>query len=316
MDGLDDRSKKLLGHIASGIPRTSSWKDDLHVKSFPPPRIRQALVPAASRLASPDDFANPKQLLRIDGTPVITHLLNSLCAIGIERVVITLGHAAASVADAVRAEDYGAMRIDFVWCENSWKRGHASNIMAARSMFPGGEPLLLVMSDNLFCPSLLSQIACSDLSHCDAVVAIDNAAETVRWATHDHCKAFCQNGHCNSLTKVKLGAKGQVNQIGTKILGSFDALEIGAYASTPAIFDTLSRLLQDSSYCTLADAMTKIARRGRLQSLIVSDHQYYGALTVASVCQPGAKLPPSVKPEWAEAARNLLATTSPTGGQG
>ena len=146
------------------------------------------------------------------------------------------------------------------------------------------------------------------------MVAIDNAAETVRWATHDHCKAFCQNGHCNSLTKVKLGAKGQVNQIGTKILGSFDALEIGAYASTPAIFDTLSRLLQDSSYCTLADAMTKIARRGRLQSLIVSDHQYYGALTVASVCQPGAKLPPSVKPEWAEAARNLLATTSPTGG--
>ena len=172
MDGLDDRSKKLLGHIASGIPRTSSWKDELHGKSFPPPRIRQALVPAASRLASPDDFANPKQLLRIDGTPVITHLLNSLCAIGIERVVITLGHAAASVADAVRAEDYGAMRIDFVWCENSWKRGHASNIMAARSMFPDGEPLLLVMSDNLFCPSLLSQIACSVRHFCPSLLPL------------------------------------------------------------------------------------------------------------------------------------------------
>ena len=76
METCDARSKKLLGHIASGIPRTSSWKDDLHVKSFPPPRIRQALVPAASRLASPDDFANPKQLLRSDGTPVIPHLLN------------------------------------------------------------------------------------------------------------------------------------------------------------------------------------------------------------------------------------------------
>ena len=268
MVSLDDRSKKLQEQIASGIKRTSSWKDDIHVNSFPPPRIRQALVPAASRLTSPDDFANPKQLLRIDGTPVITHLLNSLCAIGMERVVITLGHAATSVADAVRAEDFGAMQIDFVWCENSWKRGHASNIMAARSMFPNREPLLLVMSDSLFCPSLLSQIACSDLSQCDAVVAIDNAAETVRWATHDHCKAFCKNGHCNSLTKVKLGEKGQVAQIGTKILGTFDALEIGAYASTTAVFDTLSALLQDSSYCTLADAMTKIARRGRLQSLV------------------------------------------------
>ena len=155
METCDARSKKLLGHIASGIPRTSSWKDDLHVKSFPPPRIRQALVPAASRLASPDDFANPKQLLRIDGTPVITHLLNSLCAIGIERVVITLGHAAASVADAVRAEDYGAMRIDFVWCENSWKRGHASNIMAARSMFPDGEPVRALL------PHPTAPVSCS-----------------------------------------------------------------------------------------------------------------------------------------------------------
>jgi len=310
VERFDDRIKKLQGHIASGIPRTSSWKDDL--TSFPNPRIRQALVPAASRLTSPDDFANPKQLLRIDGTPVITHLLNSLCAIGMERVVITLGHAASSVADAVRQEDFGTMRIDFVWCENSWKRGHASNIMAARSMFSNGEPLLLVMSDSLFCPSLLSQLACSDLTESDAVVAIDNAAETVRWATHDHCQAFCRNGHCNSLTKVLLGPKGQVAQIGTKIEGTFDALEVGAYASTPAVFDTLSGLLQGSSYCTLADAMTLLARRGRLQSLIAKNNQYYSALTVASVCQPGASLPPSVKPEWAEGARHLLAKTSPT----
>ena len=135
-------------------------------------------------------------------------------------------------------------------------------------------------------PDNMLQIACTTRAY---QFQLSSREETVRWATHDHCKAFCQNGHCNSLTKVKLGAKGQVNQIGTKILGSFDALEIGAYASTPAIFDTLSRLLQDSSYCTLADAMTKIARRGRLQSLIVSDHQYYGALTVASVCQPGTE---------------------------
>ena len=287
MVSLDDRSKKLQEQIASGIKRTSSWKDDIHGNSFPPPRIRQALVPAASRLTSPDDFANPKQLLRIDGTPVITHLLNSLCAIGMERVVITLGHAATSVADAVRAEDFGAMQIDFVWCENSWKRGHASNIMAARSMFPNREPLLLVMSDSLFCPSLLSQIACSDLSQCDAVVAIDNAAETVRWATHDHCKAFCKNGHCNSLTKVKLGEKGQVAQIGTKILGTFDALEIGAYASTTAVFDTLSALLQDSSYCTLADAMTKIARRGRLQSLVSRSPNHIAAARSTRPLGPG-----------------------------
>lgn len=139
--------------VKQGIPRTSSWKDDLI--SFPNPRVKQALVPAASRLTSPDDFANPKQLLRVDGTPVISHLLNSLVAIGIERVVITLGHAGQSVADAVRQEDYGGLHIDFVWCEHSWKRGHASNIMAARSMFPDGEPVRALL------PHPTAPVSCS-----------------------------------------------------------------------------------------------------------------------------------------------------------
>ena len=40
------------------------------------------------------------------------------------------------------------MTIEFVWCEASWKRGHASNIMAARSMFEADQPLLIVMSDH------------------------------------------------------------------------------------------------------------------------------------------------------------------------
>ena len=101
-----------------------------------PPVVRQALVAAASRITTPDSFANPRQLIRVDGAPVIVHLLRGLQTSGIERAVITLGHAAQHIAEEVRKHAFGTMVVEFVWCEaSSWKRGHASNILAARSMF-------------------------------------------------------------------------------------------------------------------------------------------------------------------------------------
>ena len=102
-----------------------------------PPRVTQALVAAAARITTPDSFANPRQLIRVDGAPVIIHLLRGLQASGIIRAVITLGHAAQLLAEEVKKHSFGAMVVEFVWCEaSSWKRGHASNILAARSMFP------------------------------------------------------------------------------------------------------------------------------------------------------------------------------------
>eukprot|EP00967_Tisochrysis_lutea_P046189 scaffold56081_cov27-Tisochrysis_lutea.AAC.9 len=51
------------------------------------------------------------------------------------------------------------MLVEFVVLQEcSWKRGHASNILAARSMFPTAEPFLIVMSDHLFDRRLISNL--------------------------------------------------------------------------------------------------------------------------------------------------------------
>ena len=285
----------------------AEW-DDMHASK---PRVRQALVGAATRLSHPDDFANPKQLLRIDGLPIIIHLLKGLESVGIERVVITLGHAGTTLADAVRREELGSMQIDFVWCEDSWKRGHATNIMATRSMFKPDEPLLILVSDQLYDWRLLSKMACVSLDDSDAVVLVDDEIELVKWCTQDHCSEFCKNGHCNSIVKVQRGEAGRVSQIGKKI-GEFDALEAGAYAVMPAVFDTLSHLLRDSTYCTLSDAMARVAERGRLSYQRTEGIDWFSALSVvAAVANSSAKLPRSVKPEWAHGARLLLSSASP-----
>ena len=101
-----------------------------------PPVTRQALVLAAARITTTDSFVNPQQLIRVDGAPVIIHLLRNLQTSGVRRTVITLGHAAQLLANEVRKHSFGEMVVEFVWCEGtSWKRGHANNIIAARSMF-------------------------------------------------------------------------------------------------------------------------------------------------------------------------------------
>ena len=43
----------------------------------PEARVRQALVPAASRLTTADSDRSPSQILRLDASPVIIHVRSS-----------------------------------------------------------------------------------------------------------------------------------------------------------------------------------------------------------------------------------------------
>ena len=187
-------------------------------------------------------------------------LLKGLQSVGIERVVVTLGHAATVMQEAIARESFTKMTIEFVWCEASWKRGHASNIMAARSMFEADQPLLIVMSDHVFTFSLLRTLVDVDVGDdAGAVTLIDDTPETLEWASKDHCSAFCKNGcHVQVLVKVLKTTDGKIARIG-KRLKHYDALEAGAYVATSALFDVLTTMLKDAAYCTLADAMQVLA---------------------------------------------------------
>jgi len=311
---LHDEGIGTLPRSASG----NSWllpssMKPLELEAFAtPPLVKQALVAAAARITTPDSFANPRQLIRVDGAPVIIHLLRGLQTSGIQRAVITLGHAAHLLADEVRKHSFGSMVVEFVWCEaSSWKRGHASNILAARSMFPKDEPLLLVMSDHIFDQRLLRRCCCTDLPKGTATVLVDDSRSMVEWAMPGgaHCQAHCKHGHCGSLVKVCKGENGLVSRIGKKLAG-FDALEAGAFVVRPDVFDALHRLLVDSIYCTLAEAMQMFAAEGRLSYMCADGLDWFGEQTVASLPTP-ASYSSAVQPEWRQRALTMLRITSP-----
>ena len=88
-------------------------------------------------------------------------LIRCLQKIGVTKVVITLGYKGEQLAAAIGRENFSGVHVHFVWCESSFSRGHASNLMAARSMFTTDEPLLIVVSDHLFEHDLLARLAAS-----------------------------------------------------------------------------------------------------------------------------------------------------------
>jgi len=230
---------------------------------------------------------------------------------GIARSVITLGHAAHLLEAEVRKHTFDTMAIEFVLCESSsWKRGHASNILAARSMFQEDEPFLLVMSDHIFDQRLLRRCAAVPLLPGCACVLVDESTCMVDWAKPGgaHCKAHCRNGHCGSLVKVLKGEGKLVSRIGKSLTG-FDALEAGAYVVTPCVFEVLRRLLVESIYCTLAEAMQVFASKGKLSYVLTDELDWFSEQTVASLHTRSFST--AVEPEWRERALAMLRVSSP-----
>jgi hypothetical protein len=205
------------------------------------------------------------------------------------------------------------MMVEFVWCETlAWKRGHASNILAARSMFPKlDEPFLLVMSDHIFDQQLLHRLAHCQLAPGDALVLIDDSRTMVEWASPGgaHCQAHCKNGHCGAIVKVTKGAGDRVSLIAKKLTG-FDAIDAGAYVVRPReLFDALKQLLTESIYCTLCEALNLMASQGRLRYATVDELDWFGSQTVASL--PTPIYSSAVDPAWRQLALEMLRTTSP-----
>ena len=112
-------------------------------------------------------------------------MLHGLAKAGIERAVVVLGVGAEQLVDSVKQENYGSMRVEFIWgIDNNWGTSYANGIMTARSSFPGDEPLLIVRSDYLFDSRLLEKIAgCRFTADTAAYALVDSNPETLEWVS-------------------------------------------------------------------------------------------------------------------------------------
>ena len=97
-----------------------------------PPTVKQALVHAASTLSTVSKKKG--QVLRIEMTPLVLHLLAGLQRAGVERAVVAVGEDAEAMEAAVEEQKFD-LQIDYVYVLPSMWRNLANSILISRAAF-------------------------------------------------------------------------------------------------------------------------------------------------------------------------------------
>lgn len=116
-------------------------------KTLEPSRIRIAVIPVAgegTRLR-PLTHTTPKVLINVAGKPILGHILDKLETLGIEEVVLIVGHLGRLIVDYVR--DKYSFKIHVVEQEQRLGLGHAVSLVKEKVH---SEPFLIILGDTIF----------------------------------------------------------------------------------------------------------------------------------------------------------------------
>jgi choline kinase len=209
-----------------------------------PPQI--VVITAAgtgSRLHS--DSGPPKPLLPLNGRPLILRVLDRFVEAGILEAIIVVGHRADEVREGVLADGHPA-RVSFV-NNPRYKMSNGLSVLAAREAV-GRRNFFLSMADHVFDATLIAGLRDAPLPSNGLLLAVDRKLDQI----YDEDDA----------TKVKTDGR-TILEI-SKTLASFDAVDTGLFACTPALLDRLAEVAasRTDGDCTLSDGVKALAASG------------------------------------------------------
>jgi 3-dehydroquinate synthase len=209
--------------------------------------ITDAIILAAGRGARLDRPGTPKPLVDVGGEPLIGRLIRQLEAAGVARIAVVVGYEGAAVSRALRARPGVRAALEIV--ENpAWEAGQGTSVLAARGAVRG--PFLLAMADHVFSDAHVAAAAALDPEELDAsaVAVVDTRIAEIP-ALEDAVLA--------AVVGDRIAAIGRG-------LKSFNAVDAGLFAATPAIFDAAARAMEAAPDAELCDALDLVAAAGRL----------------------------------------------------
>ena len=190
-----------------------------------------------------------KALLRIGGLSLVERAMRRLLALGLERVVVVVGHDAETVADIVNRT--APSRIQAVFAER-WVEGNGASLAAAAPYLEGEELFLLVTADHMFSDGALEAL----LDAGRPAVLVDHAPSAAAWAEG---------------TRVQLH-EDRVIAFG-KELGD-PSIDCGAFLLPAEVFAAQTRAELEGDR-TLAGAVTALAETCPLEAVPVEPRGWW-----------------------------------------
>lgn len=209
---------------------------------------RAAVILAAglgSRLAAVgggrEEYSKP--LMSVGGQTLLERTIGCCRAAGIGRVLVVTGFRAERVEAEVERLDRG----DLETVHNAeWQKANGLSLWVCRERLAG--PFALMMSDHLFDPSILADMAAAEAPEGSVTLAVDSKVDSIF--------------DLDDATKVQVEG-GKIVAIG-KQLERYNAIDCGLFLSTPAIFGALEEARAESAGdCSLSQGMQIIGSRGR-----------------------------------------------------
>lgn len=117
----------------------------------------KAILPVAgvgTRLR-PLTHTTPKALVHVAGKPILGHILDALLPLGVDEVILIVGHLGEQIVNYVRT----AYPVKVRFVEQPDRRGLGHAVYLAKEEIPTDEPVLIVLGDTIFSADLNSVLA-------------------------------------------------------------------------------------------------------------------------------------------------------------
>ncbi len=211
----------------------------------------RAIILAAglgSRLA--DGREVPKPLRKVAGVPLIVRIIRALEEGGVREIGIVIGHLGDELKSNLFEYEHRA-KLSFL-PNDEYEKPNGTSVLKARDFVKG--PTLLLMSDHLWSPRLLSSVVSYPLAEQESVLGVDYRIDT------------CFD--LEDATKVQVRGD-RITRIG-KDLDDYDALDTGVFVITPALIEALDAV-NGPDGCSLSQGVAALAAEGRMKAADVGD---------------------------------------------
>ncbi|MDH3202795.1 MAG: NTP transferase domain-containing protein [Myxococcales bacterium] len=218
--------------------------------TIPSTRGRGVILAAGlgSRLA--DGRPLPKPLRTVGGVPLIVRIIRALEKAGTLEIGVVIGHLGDELKSGLSGYEHRA-KLSF-FPNDEYEKPNGNSVLKARDFVTG--PTLLLMSDHLWSPRLLSSVVSCPVAERESVLGVDYRI--------DACFDL------DDATKVRV-REDRITAIG-KTLDDYNALDTGVFVITPAFIDALDAV-NGPAGCSLSQGVARLAAEGRMKAADVGD---------------------------------------------
>jgi choline kinase len=202
-------------------------------------------------------------------------------AAGVERILVVTGFRAELVAAEVARIDRGDLEVVH---NPDWRRANGLSLYACREELD--EAFLLMMSDHLFDPTILADLAQAPAPDGSVILAVDGKIDSVF--------------DLDDATKVRV-EDGRIVAIG-KELTDYNFIDCGLFRCTPAIFDALGQARAErGGDSSLSQGMQILGQLGRFLPFDIGG-RWWQDVDTPEMLEHASKLLDRVGPGHAPAA--------------